>query len=358
MKVGIVTYHNGSNYGAALQAFALQEAEKKLCNEVEIINYDNRFISQGLDRIRFSFSVLGFYNCLFDIVHFFSNGRKISKFKTFFKEHYQLTSLMSSEQLKISGLDYDLGVSGSDQIWNPRLSGKLDDVYFLNFGKFKSKISYASSFGNYKYEDVDINNRVKELLQGYSKVSTREKADKLEEIINRKVISVCDPTLLLNKEEWSTLLQLNNHKRKGYLLIYTLADMDNVISIAKIIAKERNLDIINIGQAFGHFFDVKNILDAGPKEFIELFYNADYVVTNSFHGTAFSVNFQKQFVSVRHPKSPERAVSFLKRIGMNDRLVIDATQSIPKDITAEEYNMINDKLNEIREESYSYLRTE
>lgn len=83
MKVGIITFHNGSNYGAALQSFALQEAEKKICNDVYIINYDNHFISKGLDRIRFGFSLLGIYSFFSDIFNFNCNGRKIANFQKY-----------------------------------------------------------------------------------------------------------------------------------------------------------------------------------------------------------------------------------------------------------------------------------
>ena len=352
MKVGIITFHNGSNYGAALQAFALQEAEKKLGNEVSLINYNNRFISQGLDR--FAFTILGLYNFAFDILNFFSNGRKIDRFKRFFRVHYKLTELMTADELKKSGITFDVGVSGSDQIWNPLLNKKVDDIYFLNFGNFKKKISYASSLGNYKLNDSESNRLIKQLLFSYDKLSTREKTKQLEAVISRKVEHVCDPTLLLNKEEWAMSLGLRK-QNGGYLLIYTLSDMNNVIAIAKRIAKDRGLKIINIGQAFGHYFDIKNILDAGPKEFVELFYNADYIVTNSFHGTAFSVNFHKQFVSVMHPKSPERAVSFLRTIGLESRLVTGISDILPVDMTSADFKAATDVLENMRNESYNYL---
>lgn len=353
-KIGIITFHNGSNYGAALQTFALQEAIKKNSKNVMIINYDNKFISKGLNRVRVELSLHGIYYLIYDLTSFFSNGKKIKRFKKFFEEYYCLTQLMSKECLKKSDLKFDLGISGSDQIWNPLLNDGVDDIYFLNFGAIKEKISYASSFGNYKFDDDLINNKVEKLLKDYKCISTRENAKKLEELIKKDVENVCDPTLLLTKEEWYESLSINEKKDKKYLLVYALADFDHVIRIAKIIAKDKKLDIIYIGKTLKPHLHVKMVTNAGPKEFVEYFYNAEYIVTNSFHGTAFAVNFNKQFISVRHTKSPERAEHLLKLFDLEDRLLIDDKIN-NNTISDDKYISVNCKLNDLRTQSYEFL---
>lgn len=354
MKVGIITFHNGSNYGAALQSFALQEVEKKLGNEVFLINYDNRFISKGLDRVRFGFSILGLYSCFIDLLNYKSNRRKIEKFKEFFRNYYSLTHLMNSDALKTTNFYFDLGISGSDQIWNPLLNKGVDDIYYLNFGSFRYKISYASSLGNYKFDNENFNDLIKRYLQSYLKVSTRESSDKLERLIGKKIFNVCDPTLLLSKEEWANSLGISENI-SPYILVYSLTDSDNVIKIAHLIAKKKNLKIINIGKAIYHYNDVRCVLDAGPKEFVELFYNASYVVTNSFHGTAFSINFKKQFVSVKHPKSPERAEHILSVTGLLSRLVSPHIIEFPNDMEESSIDDAMKALGKIRTESYQFL---
>ena len=114
--------------------------KKKLGNDVYVINYNNRFISKGLDRFRFALSTLGFYYLAYDIINYFSNGRKIVRFKKFFDDYYNLTPLMDANALKSYNVHYDIGMSGSDQIWNPLLNNRVDDIYFLNFGYFTHKV--------------------------------------------------------------------------------------------------------------------------------------------------------------------------------------------------------------------------
>ena len=262
---------------------------------------------------------------------------------------------MNTDALKTTNIYFDLGISGSDQIWNPLLNKKVDDIYYLNFGKFRYKISYASSLGNYKFDSESFNDLIKRNLQSYLKISTRENSAKLERLIGKKVFNVCDPTLLLSKEEWANRLGINENI-SPYILVYSLTDSDNVIKIAHLIAKKKNLKIINIGKTIYHYNDVRCVLDAGPKEFVELFYNASYVVTNSFHGTAFSINFKKQFLSVKHPKSPERAEHILSVTGLLSRLVSPQIIEFPNDM---EEGLINDTtktLEKIRAESYQFLK--
>ena len=125
--------------------------------------------------------------------------------------------------------------------------------------------------------------------------------------------------------------------------------------IAKYKASERNLKIINIGKLAGFYWGVRCICDAGPREFVELIYNADYIVTNSFHGTAFSVNFNKQFLSVVHPKSPERAAHLLKMIDLESRLVNIQDFSTVKDIDEDKFKQVSSTLDDIRKDSLAYL---
>lgn len=355
-KAGIVTFHNSSNYGAVLQTFSLQKAIEGLGIETHIINYSNPFISKGLRPIRYGRSLLYIFFAIFDIIHFTTNKAKIKKFKEFFFEKYNLTQLQNYKDLKSAKLAYEIGISGGDQIWNPLLNKGLDEIYFLNFGTFQRKLSYSSSFGAYQFGDEKINSNIKRLLTDYNKISVRENSEKLEKIIGRKIYEVCDPTLLLDKNKWRDCFQLVQGE-ESYLLVYALSDFERVLNIGRRIAKAKHFTIVCIGKQLKNHLDVKYVLDVGPEDFVNLFYNASYIVTNSFHGTAFSVNFQKQFVSVRHKKSPERAEAFLHRVGLSKRLIdLDSfTDAIP-DITKEEYSYSCVKMEQYRKESLSYLK--
>lgn len=237
---------------------------------------------------------------------------------------------------------------------DPLLNNRVDDIYFLNFGYFTHKVSYASSLGNYQLDNEEYNRSIIQLLSNYDRVSTRENSKLLESLINRAVYNVCDPTLLLCKEEWAEKLKLRKRQSK-FLLIYALTDQDRVIEIARLISKEKSLPILFLGKTKRKYSGITCINDAGPKEFVELFYNAEYVVTNSFHGTAFSINFHKQFVSVKHPKSPERALHILKVTNLESRLVMSGTVANILDVEPAEFQAATCALEKLRNESYKYL---
>lgn len=353
-KVGIITFHNGSNYGAALQTFALQEALRGICDSVYIINYDNRFISKGLDKIRFNASLAGIYYMISDIANIKNNTEKIKRFHDFFEHYYVLGNMMSKEKLKSEGLSLDVGISGSDQIWNPLLNGGVDDIYFLNIPGIKKKCSYASSVGSYKFDNEIYNKQMTKLLSTYTYISVRENSELISKELNKEARNVCDPTLLLSKEEWGKKLNLKKSDNK-YLLIYAMTDFQNITEYAIKIAQKKGLAIKYIGMPVKRYKNVKYITNAGPKEFVELFFNADYVVTNSFHGTAFSVNFGKQFISLKNPKNPERAAYFLNSIDAKDRLVADY-KFFPEDMAKNEIQTIKQKLMGIVTDSMDYLK--
>ena len=352
-KVGIVTFHNGSNFGAALQAYALQEAVKKFGLEVKIVNYDNHFISDGLKFFKLKFSLLGAYLFLMDIFFYRSKKTKVKRFHDFFKL-YETTELLSARDLKIKDLEFDTLISGSDQIWNPLLNRGFDRVYFGEFGNVKRFISYGSSVGNYNFDIPKYNNFLKEQLSKYDAISVREQASKLSEITGKKVSEVCDPTLLISGWEWRNRFQLNK-KNDKYVLVYSLSDSKRVTDIAIKIANQRGMKVYFIGAPLKNASPgVNYLLDLGPIEFLEFFYNASYVVTNSFHGTAFAVNFGKQFLSIRHKKSPERAKTLLEHLNLTKRLVDDYREDMP-DISKSEYLLAQDRLLELRKEGYKFI---
>lgn len=320
IKVGIITYHNASNYGAVLQAYALQEAIKKITSNVEIIDYDNRFITKGLDLIRVGTSIREIYYTLSDILNYKNRSEKIRRFREFFRDYYNLSLRVTKNELLSGKLHYDVGVSGSDQIWNPALAGDVDPIYLLNFPGISKKISYASSLGAYHFDDEKENENIKKYLSEYEQVSVRDNPEKLANLLGRKVLNHCDPTLLLSKEEWKNKLSITE-KKESYILVYCLTDFDRVISLALQIGKTKGIRVKVIGDTPAKKRGVDYITDAGPKEFVSVLYNAEYVITNSFHGTVFAANFGIPFISIRNEHSPERAAAFMKEINAECRLL-------------------------------------
>lgn len=322
-KCGIITFHNGSNYGAALQTYALQEVINGIDGyNAVIINYKNRFIMQGLDKIRFGTTIRNLYYTLQDLINYKYNKVKINRFKNFFQNYYCTTELYDKKELLTVDQNFDIVIAGSDQIWNPLLNKGLDGIYFGEIKGTHKRCSYASSLGKYQLDNHKYNKEMKEYLLKFDKVSVRENAEMLNAKLGINARDMCDPTLLLSREDWKNKFELEEIKDK-YLLIYALSDFDHVISVAKKIGKKKKLRIVFIGMPylFKVDKDIHYIRDAGPRQFVELFYNATFVVTNSFHGTAFSVNMHIPFVSILHKSSPERAISFLKGVGLEKQLI-------------------------------------
>ncbi len=329
MKIALVTIHNTNNYGAIFQTFALQTVLRRY-GEVQIVNYENRHVSRSFDLVRLRLTTHGLLGAAKDICRLLPRRRVINKFMEFININMSLTNVLSGAELKQGTLEvFDCYVAGSDQIWNPECisaSGVLDPVYFLDFAPAGAKkISYASSLGSYVFSNFE-KSQLKAYLREFAVVSVREQDAKLllQEILARKVNHVLDPTLLLSKEEWIKSLEFRGQstKHEKYILLYTVPKVPLVRSAVDFFSKKLNLKVIAIDQGLSAGAKVNNhIRDAGPLDFIELFLGADFIITDSFHGVCFSLNFGKPFVAVSPGKYANRIQSLLSLVGLEDKLV-------------------------------------
>lgn len=239
----------------------------------------------------------------------------------------------TKESLLKNPPDYDVYISGSDQIWNPDII--IDDYnYLLAFvPKEKKKIAYASSFGKGVLPESkrEIYQRC---LKRFDSIGVREESGRrlAEELTGKECKTVLDPTLLLTREEWARMAA-DNQEKEPYVLCYYMPGDEAVCQaikkIAERISHEKGLKIINLG--LKEYYKLKKDIDfratAGPEDFVGLFLHADYIVTNSFHGTAFATNFNKQVYvpinasldngNARHT----RMVDYLKLIGLEEAIV-------------------------------------
>lgn len=346
-KIGIITIHSDLNYGAFLQAFALTTFLNNNSYYTRIIDY--RKIPNSPRVYKFPKS----------IIYKIYNLPRLYRYRRFIAPLLSTKRYSSLEELQSFNEKFDILISGSDQIWNPVCGGlnKINPAYFLVFAskdKYK-KISYGSSIGSYVYDEIE-KLQVRKWLNDYSHVSTRELsgAIQLESIISKSVKVVLDPTLLLNKNSW---LQYSSSVkiRSKYVLVYYIDELDEVVSYARIIADKLGLKVALITNMPKRHSKVDiNIPHCGPAQFLWLFANASYIVTNSFHGTAFAVNFNKDFVSVIKRNSPQRAQTLLKNVGLYDRLLtnINELDRISLNVDFKEANM---KLDILRDDSISYL---
>ncbi len=333
MKVGILTFHDAHNYGAVLQAYALKKYIQNIGYDTKIINYHHENIPDGYPKE--------------------NNEKRWEKFNKFINEliDYDTKTYVSEEQLE--QLDIDFWICGSDQIWNTNITMGFNKGFFLDFNTNGKKISYAVSMGVKelpKEQEEDFKNSINKL----DNISVREESLKnyAERFTNKKVERVLDPTLLLGKEDYENLILENNYG--DYILVYALMPDERLNQIASKLSKEKNVKVIELNDKKIEKYYCEQVSDAGPNEFLTLIKNAKAIITNSFHGTIFSIIFQKEFYVITRKNMNARVENILKIINMEDRLV-DKIEDL-EDIKVQDYKEAFKKLNKEKEKSINFLK--
>lgn len=308
MKIGIITIHNSPNYGACLQAFSLYEYLRQQGYDVEIIDllrpYFKEFkaskkfkpyqhntlpIKQKIKRIIISLLKHNNENIGQPKQQYIS-PLSLEKFKEF-NSHIKYSKQYNSiDELYKNPPQYDVYITGSDQVWNPTQDYCLEP-YFLTFVRKGKKISYASSIGI-----NELNNKEKrdfsKWLSSYDMISVREVAAKqlLQPLLkDKKIEIVADPTFLLDIDFWGKLII--KPSIKNYILLFTLSYDTSMVDYGLKLCKESNkkLVVLNLNQPNILNPQYIPITDAGPKEFLGYIANADMIITDSFHCTVFSI---------------------------------------------------------------------
>ena len=364
-KIVTLTFCRSINYGALLQTYALRKHLQSCGYDCSVINYQNPKLKyaqiSGLKKIRsivWNNTLSGFFE---------SRKRKI-RTENFRENHLNLGQIYSSlDSLKTLNKSADVFIVGSDQVWNPQIVAD-DNAYFLSFAEDgKKRISYAASFGLYVVDKKYLDDNSK-YLKKFNAVSVREKSSaEILKQIDVEAETVADPVFLLNRNEWIDNLSLNadtDNIKAGskYVLCYVmpcgseLAEM--IYSAAEKIASEKGLKIITLGKKNYARPCGDEILDsdAGPVEFLQYILNAEYVVTNSFHGTALSVIFGKKFYTLlKHGVQRNcRMEELLSSLSLDERIVYvgDDFKFSDEDI---DYSGVQDKLTEIIGKSHGFL---
>lgn len=375
MKIGIVTLPFNWNYGGILQTFALQQALKNLGHEAVTINRNTVIMSfkiKVLSFIRRTILKVVFRKDV--VVRTWANKSEekiIRKYTDkFIKEHVATTDLFQSEAdfNSIGKYEFDAFVCGSDQVWRPKYSPILEN-HFLGFLPDNSKakrVAYAASFGVDNWEFNPAQTKACSILaQKYDAISVRE--DSAIELCKSKlgVASqlVLDPTLLIEKEKYEELVEKDETpKMPGTLFNYVLDLTDEKKDFINKAAKELTLVPFS-STAGGSFRELgKNRLNECVfppiTEWIRSFMDAEFVITDSFHGTAFSIIFNKPFISIGNKKRGiTRFSSFLKMLGLENRLVLDFNEA-SLDLVKQQIDFVevNKKLDEKRKASYEFLK--
>lgn len=356
MKVATLTFHRALNYGAVLQTYALQKKLLDLGYDTCVLDYRSNFIEEHYkpDNICNYLSVKGL------AVMFFRNGFSIvrrNQFEPFLKKYVIISNKYDETNICESENEYDMFCVGSDQVWNYRTAG-FDKIYFLNFVNASSKKkSYAASIGLDSIPK-EYEKEYKELLQSFSKISVREQEGTalVNSLLNRNIaVTVLDPTLLIEANDWECMEEKTTTPSK-YILVYLLSENRKILKFAKKLSRKKGYDILYINNQLFSVFGMKNMRKITPQKWIYLFRNADYIITNSFHGTVFSIIFNKIFWCDYLPTSGNvnsRITTLLGSLGLKNRIIGEGCSYQDDSI---KYDEVNKKLEVLKKESIDFLK--
>lgn len=361
MKIKTITCHDVYNVGASLQAYALAFYLKKLGHDVEIIDYkpdylNNHFLLFGVNNPRYNKPVL---REIYQILKF--PGRLKARFSKRKREYDSFTELYlprtgkryhSNDELKRNPPEADVYFAGSDQIWNTLFQNGKDPAFYLDFAPSGTvRASYAASFST-----KDIAEKWKPAIKNWLSVldfiSVREASG--VDIVNGigicGAVHVLDPVFLLNATEWEQI-QLTTIQKDPYLLVYDFDNNEQIKTFAETMALKNGWKIYSVLHC--------NYADCcfdqeGPQVFISLVSNAKYVISNSFHATAFSLIFHKQFAVFKRTESiNERMMDLLKTVELEERLLSNHQDIIKQEKI--DYTIIEERLSKKIADSKLYI---
>ena len=365
-KIGIITILDVANFGSMLQAYALATVLERMGFGVQFINYwradyttshkvrtflQDRSLGNPLKRVAFALSALAFYAPIRRHVRSFV----VRKFP--FTRPYR-----SLEELQKHPPVLDAATSATDQTWNTEHNAALARASYLDFVDCP-KVAYAASSGMDEFPKEDLE-QIISLLSHYRAISVRESqtCDYLHRLGFRDARHVLDPSLLLTAKEWCEAAggigKLRNEK---FLLVYSVERFNNdfIFSQAKRIATELELKMYVVCTTYPvkakeYGFDRVYAM-AGVKTFLRLMAEAEFVVASSFHGTAFALNFNKEFITISAEKFNIRMESLVRQLDISHRIVTTKEIST-SDLSPINYDVINAKLEAARSASKDFLQ--
>lgn len=360
MKVGITTYHRALNYGAVLQAYALQKVVSDMmpehsdcclldyhCEKIEdmrcLIHHDKRAFK---DLAKAPFRAMGL-------------KKKIRAYDDFTKKYLHV---YPAEKKNLDTLEnlFDVFITGSDQLWNYAICGD-DDTYFLDFVHMPGKkYSYAVSLGMQK-QFLSNRERIINNIKDFTCISLREPIciDYMGEQREKIRVDV-DPTLLLDGQAWENSFELSN-KYGDYILVYCVAPQKEIYALAKTLSRRENLPVIVLTEKITDRVrhpEFRFLFGSDPCEFLSLIKNAKYVLTTSFHATVFGLKFHKRiYAEVNnlsgHNDRIHSLVHMLKAEKCIDKAILDEGQ----ELTRAQWAAVDEATVLLREKSLSYLKS-
>lgn len=360
-KVGILTFHKSINYGSVLQAYALSKLLSDEGYLVEVIDYEPKAYKYLYGVFRNISSVHYVKYNLKRLMRLRKIKVREQKFRDFRQNCLPVSSQSYNCNSDLERLNeiYDVIICGSDQVWNVKAMD-CDDAYFLPIKHKAKKIAYAVSVNDTEFTEKRCE-KLKGLIEDFDFVSIREKsgADKLKQYLNddKKILTAVDPTLLLTKSKFEEITS-ERIINEPYIFMYSVNFSDYTVSTVLEIAKKLKLPVYTVTTENKSF----NVLAANnkslhcisdkcsPKDFLSYIKYSELVLTNSFHGTAFSLIFEKEFFTINDMnstgdlKNDERLCNILSYLGLDERLITkDQIKGIDNIKTINYYDVENKK---------------
>jgi len=370
-KIAIISPHNEPNYGTMLQAYALANTIESLGGVAEYISYQNFIKKNFIGKVLYyairphiiaqKFNENKKMNNIDDYSFFCSSEfvDTMREFEIFYNQYIPHSKITYNPKTIHNAIEYSKYIVGSDQTWSPNLYNKYS-INFLDFVKDDlKKNAYAPSLGTTDISE-EFKNILKLKLAKFVNLSCREKqnCELIERLTEKEVTHVLDPTLLLTADKWDMVAKEVNMP-PHYVLCYILGEKKCISDFAEILGENKNIPVYYIAVRPIYLQKNNSLNGIGPSQLISLIKNATYVVTDSFHGTIFSINYKRNFYSFTKRSAGAieadnvRIIEVLKDYNLTNRFKADHDNKLEDDIS---FNKVNGILEKKREDSINYLK--
>jgi len=368
-KIGLLTFHAAYNYGSVLQAYATNRIIRELACDCDTINFRFRGQEKMYALYDFTGSIRSKLSNFYVLPKHISRALRSKRFERFITQELHTTQIVRSRADIVEKLPkYDTYLCGGDQLWNLHvgeyaLDADVANVFYLDFAHDIRKASFSTSIGNMKLHELE---KKRELLEDFSYLSTRESVavGMIEKAIEYKAVvdEVMDPVFLLKETEWNELAVRNRVIKGKYLLVYSLGSRNVIRSWADAVApfaKKFGLKVVFISPKFSaHGRNTTTILSAGPREFLNLYANAEVVIADTFHALCFAILYRKPFYVLgnKYYKDDIRKTALLEKLKLSNRILTD--ERLLKDIDdyAIDYVRASSIINDLRARSIECLQ--
>ena len=369
-KVALITLHTVSNYGSCLQTYATQRLIESLGREVEVVDYyradnlpenavEKAFAGRRMRALRGVWEKAPWLKRAASVPMGAIVARQRRPFEEFRSSYLNLTRMYrSAEELRLDPPEADVYCTGSDQVWNSVWNNGFEAPYYLDFApEGKPRVAFAASIGREAVDDWE-KPLMREALSRYKAISMRESSgvDVLRGLGFKDAKLVLDPTLMLGRDEWAGIARMPRGVKRPYLLVYQLNKSKAFVDYVEAMAARYGLDVVKVSYGvYDVMRSAKTLIAPSVEEFVGLFLNASYVVTDSFHATAYSLNFGVPFTAIAPERFSTRIASVLALTGTEDRMLSDMSDTAMYERPVD-FGQAQGALGAMRAESLSFLK--